>query len=405
MVSPSSCTCHEPRGNRYVCVKLDCWADLCTQHQSQPQLSGPLDLGISTKVKAEPPRWEDILCLLYLGLVILRAPVTIRDIIAWTADPEFPYLNPERHIPRKALHRLDINWRRRLYLRSRSVEPSLLYRKTLQLAVFFANPATSLPGFDFPELNWRVLLTKHVMTLSLPLSTYTSVESLVRILEVSMTYPTSKTPHDELPLALNPELRLMSLVVLSVKLMHPFDDVTRHPYTNANAACLVQNWDLWNKQHASLPRMLLQPHANKTRDEKDHWEVKPTDIPLMDSEQVDDYLDWFERTLLPSTETDDPTEGATTDFDRDLYRLFPLKRPGNEDGQGKQKADDISKEVLEEREYIAQRERNKVITAGLIVREAIPREEGDRDAGEQERVSKGKAKVSHSLDSSADSRD
>lgn len=164
--------------------------------------------------------------------------------------------------------------------------------------------------------------------LSLPLTTWPAVEQLGKALGVKHAYPTSPAARGEFPLSSHPELLLLSLVVLVTKLYHPFDGIPRHPYSDDDPAALVVDWKVWNRQHVSLPRTPLHPlQASAEAHPRDHWDVKPTDVVSMNDQQLDGYLDWFERTWLPPTSTDDPTENAANDFDRELFRLFPLTKP------------------------------------------------------------------------------
>ena len=111
--------------NKFVGEDDEGVQQLCSSQHSQPhdeeddlsQRSGDL----------EPPRWKDTLVLLYFALVLLRSPATIRDILEWTSDEHFAYRNVERVIPREALRRLPLNWRRRLYNRVRKIPIKIHY--------------------------------------------------------------------------------------------------------------------------------------------------------------------------------------------------------------------------------------------------------------------------------------
>ncbi|KAL9081831.1 MAG: hypothetical protein Q9159_006994 [Coniocarpon cinnabarinum] len=323
--------------------------------------------------KPEPPRWEDTLCLLHFALFILRAPVTVRDVLDWTQREDFTFKNPERAIPKEALHRLDINWRRRLYLRNRALSPGQLHRRMLQLSVAFADTEVSGVALEFPELNHALLLSRWINELNLPMPVFPSVEGLTNMLGMAHMFPQVKDAKGELPIVLHPELRLLALLVLTVKMQHPFDGISRHPYSDDDPSALVIDWNLWNKQHSSLPRSPLRPESTERQGPKDHWDVKATDIPLMNTTQMDDYLDWFERTLLPPTSTDDPTENANNDFEREVWALFPLNYGRNEgDCNGRDDEEILPRGVQEERDTLAKRERTKVITAGLLHRSAVP---------------------------------
>lgn len=82
----------------------------------------------------------------------------------------------------------------------------------------------------------------------------------------------------------------MSLLLVAVKVSLCFDQSNCRPRTDAEPAALVVDWNVWgrafreaNKETQSL---CLGDEMNVTED----------DIFRMNGEQLDQYLDWYERT-------------------------------------------------------------------------------------------------------------
>lgn len=57
------------------------------------------------------PKLPESMALIYLALMILRSPVTVRDVSDWIVDEEFPYLSLSEAIPGRLLARLPQNLR------------------------------------------------------------------------------------------------------------------------------------------------------------------------------------------------------------------------------------------------------------------------------------------------------
>ena len=198
------------------------------------------------------------------------------------------------------------------------------------------------------------------------------MELLIDKLNLFCTFPSTTGSRQELPLDLSPELQILSLVIVATKLYNPFDDTPRHPSEPEDPASLAINWRVWNKSQDEMPRTAIQSN-NHTSESKgrDHWEVKPRDIFTMNGAELDDYLDWFERMWLAPSGTDDAPENARSDFDRELFRLFPLTNSTRSEAKAQEQA--LPPDVLAEREAMAMKGRTKAVTAGMIVREPISR--------------------------------
>lgn len=86
----------------------------------------------------------------------------------------------------------------------------------------------------------------------------------------------------------------MSLIVIATKLSHPFDDIVRHPESETDPTIVKINWDKWQEI------MIDKSHEGLKRSEEIH--VKDTDVASMDDKEMDDYLDWYQRTWIDGSE-------------------------------------------------------------------------------------------------------
>ena len=87
-----------------------------------------------------------------------------------------------------------------------------------------------------------------------------------------------------------PETQLMSLIVIATNLCHPFDDVVRFPENESDPTTVKIDWEKWRQG------MIEKPMDKLRRGE----EIKVTDADVynMSGKEMDDYLDWYQRTWV-----------------------------------------------------------------------------------------------------------
>jgi RNA polymerase I-specific transcription initiation factor RRN7 len=111
------------------------------------------------------------------------------------------------------------------------------------------------------------------------------------MLGIDFTYPIlQKTKGD----TSSPEIQLMSLIVVATKLSQPFDDTVRHPEDDSDPTTVKIDWKKWQEV------MIEKPQDGLKRGEEIH--VEDTDVPAMSEKQMDDYLDWYQRTWVDGNE-------------------------------------------------------------------------------------------------------
>lgn len=103
-----------------------------------------------------------------------------------------------------------------------------------------------------------------------------------------------------------PEARLMSLVIMGTKLLYGLDGVPRAPKSNAEPAAVGLKWEAWDKflrLGNAERRGLLGDIGQKVGKRELEVDVKETDIFGMSGEDLDKYMDWFEKTWADRSNT------------------------------------------------------------------------------------------------------
>lgn len=165
----------------------------------------------------------------------------------------------------------------------------------------------------FPPLNAPLIFFKYVRDLCLPCKSlalrnlyivnfkvdmYAAARKLGRILEMDFSFPSTFKRH---LVTANPEVQIISLIIIATKLCQPFDDIVRNPENVTDPSGLRLNWEAWSKIMAEKPLEGL----------KKGQEINVTDgdIFKMNGKELDDYLDWYQRTWVDSS---DPKSKSTS---------------------------------------------------------------------------------------------
>lgn len=136
-----------------------------------------------------------------------------------------------------------------------------------------------------------------------------------RLLSSTFTFP---LPGSRQQISSLPELELMCLLVIAVKLYHPFDDLPRHVRSLADSAASRVDWETWVDARSSH-QATGQTHLERGSE----INVTEQDVMNMTGEQLDQYMDWAERFLV-----DEPrAEEKPRALPKQLLDMFPIGRP------------------------------------------------------------------------------
>lgn len=164
-----------------------------------------------------------------------------------------------------------------------------------------------------------------------------------------------------------PEIQLMCALIVAVKLYHPFDGLTRHVRSLADPAALTIDWAVWVDVQSS--------HSVHTSDES-HLErgseikVSEKDVMNMTGKEMDEYMDWHERTFVDEVRAGEKARGLP----QQLLDMFPT---GRTDGSSPTPYD-YKQAAAEEQETIDKK--LKLVMGKLRLRDVVSddSEESDR---------------------------
>jgi RNA polymerase I-specific transcription initiation factor RRN7 len=167
-------------------------------------------------------------------------------------------------------------------------------------------------GIALPPLNHEILLYKYVIRLALPLEVFPAVQQLARMARSDFSYMIAKGGRRQQASAF-PELELISLLVVAVKLLNPFDGVSRRPRSIKEPTAQEMDWPSWQQRWELAHRP--QDNALARGSEID---VRDTDVFDMSQKQLDSYMDWYQKTWVR-----EPRSGAEDSVNKEILEMFP----------------------------------------------------------------------------------
>ena len=116
-----------------------------------------------------------------------------------------------------------------------------------------------------------------------------------------------------------PEIQLICLLIIAVKLYHPFDGFTRHVRSLADSAALTIDWAAWvDVQSSRNVHAIGDAHLERGRE----INITEMDVMNMAGEQLDEYMDWYESTFIDESRV----EGKARGLPKQLLDMFPIGR-------------------------------------------------------------------------------
>lgn len=151
---------------------------------------------------------------------------------------------------------------------------------------------------------------------SLPAEISQAVQSLSTILSIPFSFPLPSSKRTAT--SSFPEIKLVALIIIAVKIYHPFDSLPRHPRSDADLGTLAIDWEAWCDAFAKHDARYTSEGQLGRGNEMN---VKEKDVMnKLTTSQLDEYLDWAERTLV------DPEPPRTGGFPKQLLDMFPTGR-------------------------------------------------------------------------------
>jgi RNA polymerase I-specific transcription initiation factor RRN7 len=120
---------------------------------------------------------------------------------------------------------------------------------------------------------------------------YVAARKLGRILELDYSFPNTLGRH---MVTANPETQIISLIIIATKLCQPFDDIARVPESVTDPSGLKLDWETWSDiMTEKLPEGLKRGQEISVTD---------GDVFKMKGKELDDYLDWYQRTWVDDSD-------------------------------------------------------------------------------------------------------
>lgn len=140
---------------------------------------------------------------------------------------------------------------------------------------------------------------------------------MAELVDIDFTFPQSKIRQR---LSFSPEMALIALLVIAVKIYHPFDAIDRHPRSLNDPGTLATDWDRWCKLQKDYDS---RDTARGKLGRGNEIKITESDSFNLSGDQVDEYLDWFEKTFVDEKRARKHPRG----YPEQLLEMFPTGKP------------------------------------------------------------------------------
>ena len=258
------------------------------------------------------PNLLESLSFCYVGILLLRIPVTVADLHMWINNGVLLYYRACREIPLGMREGMPGRYQELLepqdLLRPESLHQTI--RETLILL-------DSEFGMIVPALNVPLVLYRWVKDLALPIEVFAATQRLARALTMDIAFVFSGRASTSVVLRY-PEAQLMALVLVATKLMFPFDDRERCPRSATDLSAFRLDWGVWtelqNSNHDSGQSHLTFEQA---------FVFNESDVLEAADDKLDAYLHWCEGNVASEEVREKGRAGRDADFRRTLFKMFP----------------------------------------------------------------------------------
>ncbi|KAF3908323.1 hypothetical protein AA313_de0207488 [Arthrobotrys entomopaga] len=186
-----------------------------------------------------------------------------------------------------------------------------------------------------------------------------------------------------------PDIQLMALLIISLKLCYGLDDddiskpknmknkatVTRHAEKQWEIANIKPDWAAWKKIIQMNVTDVQSQHEDGGQKRDKNWQlsVDEGDIYSWTEREMDEYLDWFENNFEVSGEGK-PTAGIAKLFDNE-------KEESNDIEEGEEETGDQLRRKLLEKRVAAFKKMQAAAEIGVAVPRDQPKAQGENKTG------------------------
>lgn len=272
---------------------------------------------IANRKKPKGPSLLEISCLLCVGAILLKIPLTVADLYQWIQNGDLLYYRAAKEIPLTMRDRLPGHLQEQLEPQT-LVSPDVFHRNVLILLSTFSTDF----GMAVSPINQPLVLYRFVTELCLPLEIYVAVQRLARLMDLEFAYAVDAKSWSNMSLRF-PEIRLMALVVIATKLLFPFDDTRRYAASASDLGALQMDWQLWADLHR-LDRDTEEGRGAADRlSFEDAFTMTEAESLELAGDRLDQYLRWYEANIASEEVRARGRAGREADFRRTLFKLFP----------------------------------------------------------------------------------
>ena len=267
-----------------------------------------------TRGPSKGPNLIELFSLQYVGMMLLRIPATVADFQKWIDSGELLYYCASKELPLSMRDRLPGTYQDQLEP-SDLISPERLQRGIHDIAILLNTDF----GMAVPPMNHPLVLYRWIKELALPMEVFVATRRLARVLEVDFACTANIQPRANMGLRY-PEVRLMTLVVISTKLLFPFDNARRYPKFSVDLSALRMDWEIWVKVQSRKQDNVDQGHDLSF---KEAFTMGEKDSLDLEDERLDQYLDWYESNIASEEIRERGPAGRPANFRKALFQIFP----------------------------------------------------------------------------------
>lgn len=231
------------------------------------------------------PNHTHTLALCYIAAVILKQPVTTADFHGWAQTGDVEYLAVLHRVPQNVKARLPAKYHRGLQIRDH-IKPGKLLHTVQELAM-----ALDIHfQVKLPTLNYTEILVRHILELTLPVEVYLMVKCLAEILDYGFEFPDGTSRR--VRTMDNPEVLLVTLVVVAAKFIYSLDGVDRPPIDHEDPRVKQINWTEWETAMAKKGKR--SPSTDGLERGKE-YRTTQNEALMYNENKIDDFMDWYEK--------------------------------------------------------------------------------------------------------------
>ncbi|KAM7190604.1 hypothetical protein V8F33_009394 [Rhypophila sp. PSN 637] len=262
------------------------------------------------------PVVSDTLAILYLGCVLRKEPIRIGDIFKWAKNDHLPYLGALILLPPSHREVLPLWAHRALLDKPATLRGTELYFDVMTLMLGYHKNYSMV----FPKIPIARRLLRYVEELALPPAVYMATQDICARADLGFTFPTERgrdastlskffrnKPQSLIQL---PEALLVAAMVVAVKYIYPLDKIERFPVDENDPLTLKMDWATWERSFTPPENTDVRPRR------LDFKNLAPKEIEAMSSDDMDDYLTWYENARVDRI--------RSKYGDADIKGLFPL---------------------------------------------------------------------------------